>query len=99
MRSVETEYKETKIKATVKLFQNRDSRPVIKMVRYFEKRVESVRLQSLMKEVVTYAEEFGLQLRLQYPDPACVTDEGVVIPGEKLKRARIKTERGRSGPK
>ena len=32
-----------------------------------------------------YAEEFGLQLKLQYPDPACVTEEGEVIPGEKLK--------------
>ena len=33
LRSVETEYKETKVKAAVKLYQNRD--PAIKMVREF----------------------------------------------------------------
>ena len=56
--------------------------------------------QSLTKEAAKYAEEYGLQLKLQYPDPACVTEEGEVIPGEKPpeERARIKTERGRRGP-
>ena len=33
LRSVETEYKESKVKAAVKLYQNRD--PAIKMVREF----------------------------------------------------------------
>ena len=45
---IEREYKETKVKAAVKLFQNRD--PVMKMVRDFEKHVESVGHQSLTKE-------------------------------------------------
>ena len=45
----------------------------MKMVRDFEKRAESVGHQTLTKEVAKYTEEFGLQLKLQYPDPACVT--------------------------
>ena len=36
---METEYKETKVKATVKLYQNRD--PAMKMVREFEEQAES----------------------------------------------------------
>ena len=49
--------------------------------------------QSLTKEAAKYAEECGLQLKLQYPDPACVTsDEGEVIPGEKLK-SHLRKER------
>ena len=39
-REREREYKETKVKAAVKLFQNRD--PVMKMVRDIEKRAEKV---------------------------------------------------------
>ena len=83
LRSIERECKETKVKAAVKLFQNRE--PVKKAVRDFEKRVESVGHQSLTKEAAKYAEEYGLHLKLQYPYPDCVTEEGKVIPGEKLK--------------
>lgn len=98
VRSIERGYKETNVKAAVKLFQNRD--PVMKMVRDFEKCTESVGHQSLIKEATKYAEEYGLQLKLRHPDPACVTEEGGVISGEKLKsHLRIKTERGRRGPK
>ena len=64
----------------------------MKMVRDFEKRAESVGHCSLTKEAAKYAEEFGLQLKLQYPDPACVTEEGEVIPGEKLK-SHLRKER------
>ena len=39
LRSVESEYKETKVKATVKLYQKRD--PAMKMVREFEEQAES----------------------------------------------------------
>ena len=71
------------MKAAVNLYQNRD--PAMKMVRDFEKRAESVGHQSLTKEAAAYAEEYGLQLQLQYPDPVCVTEEGEVIPGKKVK--------------
>ena len=40
LHSIEREYKETKVKAAVKLFENRD--PVMKMVCDFEKHAESV---------------------------------------------------------
>ena len=62
------------------------------MVRDFEKRAESVGHQSLTKEAAKYAAEFGLQLKFQYQDPACVTEEGEVIPGEKLK-SQLRKER------
>ena len=40
LHSIEREYKETKFGSAVQFFQNRD--PVMKMVRDFEKRAESV---------------------------------------------------------
>ena len=81
--SIEREYKETEVKAAVKLFQNRD--PMMKLICDFEKCAESVGHQSLTKEAAKYAGEYGLQLKLQYLDPACVTEEGEVITREKLK--------------
>ena len=84
LRSVETDYKEMKVKAAVKLYQNRD--PAMKMVIEFEEQAESKGYQSMTKEAGKYAEEYGLQLQLNYPDPAvCVTEEGEVVPGDKLK--------------
>ena len=83
LRSVETEYKETKVKAAVKLYQNRDL--AMKMVREFEEQAEIKGYQSMTKESGKYAEEYGLQLQLNYPDPVCVTEEGEVVPGDKLK--------------
>ena len=45
----------------------------------------SVGHQSLAKEASKYTEEYCLQLlKLQYPDLACVTEEGEVVPREKL---------------
>ena len=41
--------------------------------------------QALTTEAVVYAKEYGLQLQLEYPDPVCVTEEGEVIPGKKIK--------------
>ena len=68
--SIDTEYKETKVKAAVNLYQNRDS--AMKLVRDFEERAESVGHQTLAKEAAVYAKEYGLQLQLEYPDPVCV---------------------------
>ena len=83
LRSVETEYKETKVEAAVKLYQNRQ--PAIKMVREFEEQAESKGYQSITKEAGKYAEEYGLQLQLKHPDPVCVTEKGEVVLGDKLK--------------
>ena len=88
--SIETEYKETKVKAAVNLYQNRD--PAMKMVRDFEESAESVGHQVLSKEAAAYAKEYGLKLQLEYPDPVCVTEEEEVIPGKKVKN-RLKRHR------
>lgn len=39
----------------------------------------------MTKEAGKYAEEYSPQLQLNYPDPVCVTEEGEVVPGHKLK--------------
>ena len=44
-----------------------------------------MRHQALTKEAAVYAKEYGLQLQFKYPDPVCVTEEGEVIPGKKVK--------------
>ena len=36
-------------------------------------------------EVRKYGNEYGLQLQLNPPAPVCVTEEGEVVPGDKLK--------------
>ena len=79
LRSVDVDYKETKVKAAVKLYQNRD--PAMKMMREFEEQAESKGYQSMTREAGEYAEEYGLQLPLKHPDPVCVTEEEEVVPG------------------
>ena len=41
----------------------------------------------MTKEAGKYGDEYGLQLQLNryHPDPVCVTEEGEVVPGDKLK--------------
>ena len=63
LRSVEEEFKVTKIKAAVKLCRNGD--PAMAMVREFDKRAEELGHSSLVKEAARYAEEMGLQLQLE----------------------------------
>ena len=57
----------------------------MKMVQEFEEQAESKGYQSMMKEAGKYAEEYGLQLQLKHPDPVCVTEEGEIVPRDKLK--------------
>ena len=38
----------------------------------------------MTKEAGKYAEEYGLQLQLNHPDPVCVTEERKVVPGDNL---------------
>ena len=84
LRSTEEKYKVTKIKAAVKLYRNGD--PAVAMVREFEERAETLSHSSLVKEAARYAEELGLQLQLEYPNPTCIKhDSGEVIAAEKLK--------------
>ena len=84
LRSIEEEYKVTKIKAAVKRYRNGD--PAMAMVREFEERAEKLGHSSLVKEAARYEEEMGLQLQLEYPNPTCIKhDSEEVITAEKLK--------------
>ena len=50
------------------------------------KRAEELGHSSLVKEAARYAEEMGLQLQLEYPNPTCIKhDSEEVITAEKLK--------------
>ena len=56
------------------------------MVREFEERAEELGHSSLVKEAARYAEEMGLQLQLDYPNPTCINYvSGEVITEEKLR--------------
>ena len=57
LRSIEKEYKVTKIKAVLKLYRNGDS--PMAMVREFEERAEELGHSSLVKETARYVEEIG----------------------------------------
>ena len=93
LRSIEQEYKLTKIKAAVKLYQNAD--PTMRTVRMFEERAVEKGHSSLPTEAHKYAEELELSLSLRYPNPSFtsarrpeVEVEGTNIK-ELLKRAMI----------
>ena len=58
LRSVEREYKLTKIKAEMKLCQNMD--PSMRTVQQFEERAVEKGLTSLMKEAHKFAEQLGM---------------------------------------
>ena len=84
LRSIDEEYKDTKIRAAVKLYRNGD--PAMEMVREFEERAERLGHSSLVKKAARYAEEMGLQLQLEYPNPACIKHPSEeVISAEKLR--------------
>ena len=63
MKSVEQEYKLTKIKAVVKMYQNPD--PTIKLVLDFEERAASQGNQSLILEALKMAGEPGIGIEIQ----------------------------------
>ncbi|XP_068704887.1 uncharacterized protein [Montipora foliosa] len=91
--AVEQEYKLTKIKAAVKLYQNAD--PTIRTVQMFEERAVETGHSSLLTEAHKYAEELEISLSLRYANPSItlarrpeVEVEGTKIK-EFLKRAMI----------
>ena len=85
LRSVEREYKLTKIKAAIKLCQNMD--PSMRAVQQYEERAVEKGHTSLMKEAHKFAEELGMSLSLEYPQPSCwsVSDPETEIQGPKVK--------------
>ena len=77
LRSVEHEYKITKIKSLLKLYQNPDQ--IVEAVREFEEHAMASGHQSLVKEAVKYAEELNITRQLDSLNPVCVTTEGKVV--------------------
>ena len=69
MRSVEEEYKMTKIKSAIKLYSDEDS--TTSLVRAFEENAAHQGHQSLVKEARMVAEELGITLDLSFPHPKC----------------------------
>ena len=85
LRSVEREYKLTKIRAAIKLCQNMD--PSMRALQQFEERAVEEGHTSLIKGAHKFAEELGMILSLEYPQPSCwsVSDPERKIQGPKAK--------------
>ena len=85
MRSVEEEYKMTKIKSAIKLYSNDDS--TMSLVQAFEENAEHQGGHSLVKEAGTFVEELGITLDLSHLHPKCRDDtDGADVPRDKIKR-------------
>ena len=85
MRSVEEEYKMTKIKSAIKLYSNEDS--TMRLVRAFEENAAHQGHQSLVKEARMFAEELAFTLDLSFPHPKCRDNtDGADVPRDKIKR-------------
>jgi len=83
LRAVETEYEVTKVKAAVRLYENKD--PAMGMVSEFEERAESLGHRSFAKDAAKFAEDLGVNLHLKYPDPLCAMNSGEIIPSHRVK--------------
>ena len=77
LRSVEHEYKITKIKSLLKLYQNSDQ--TVEAVRKFEEHAMASGHQSLVKEAAKYAEELNITPQLDTLNPVRVTTEVKVV--------------------
>ena len=85
MRSVEEEYKMTKIKSGIKLYGNEDS--TMWLVRAFEENAVNQSHQSLVKEARLFPEELGFTLDLRFPHPKFRDNtDGADVPRDKIKR-------------
>ena len=85
LRSVEDEYKLTKVKAAMKLYSNTDGS--VNHVRKFEENAEKRGHQSLITDARRYAEELGLALELRVLDPVCHDSEGNEFGTKESKKA------------
>ena len=88
LRFVEQEYKLTKIKAAVKLYQNVD--PTMRTVWMFEERAAEKGHSSILTEAHKYAEELEISLSsLRYPNPSLTSARRpeVEVEGTKIKNS------------
>ena len=82
LKSVENEYKLTKIKTAVNLYQNQD--PTMKTVREFEERAAESGHHSLIKDAVKYAKELDLDLKLSELNQTFPTADGNEASGKEI---------------
>ena len=94
VKSLEAEYKQTKIKSAVKLYGNED--PTIGLGRAFE---EQAAVKGHRKEAGKFAEELGVSLNLSYPNPKLYDEEGKEVPKEKIKDKLKQRVRGQYAEK
>ena len=64
--------------------------PSMEALRLFEEKSVRGGRPSVIKVASRYAEELGLHLKLEYPEPMCVTDEGKEVNGKKVKGCIVK---------
>ena len=55
------------------------------MVRDLEERAETLVHRSLVKDAAKFAEDLGINLHLEYPDPVCTMNSGEIIPSDCVK--------------
>ena len=64
------------------LYSNND--PTMHLVRQFEEKAARTGRRSLIKYAESYAQQLGLRLELQYPQPVGVTETGNVLDRKKF---------------
>ena len=96
MKSVEEEYKMTKIKSAIKLYSNEE--PTMRLVRAFEENAIHQGHQSHVKETREFAEELGFTLDLSFPHTKCRDNtDGADVPRDKIKSNGKLKSRKRNG--
>ena len=87
VKSMENEYRNTKIKAAVKLYCHAD--PTMAAVRSFEELAVQNGRHSIIKDAKKYVGELDLHLWLNFPNPVAVAD-GKEVEAKKVKQAIYK---------
>ena len=82
LKSVETQYKITKVKTAIKLYTNLDS--TMELVRQFDEKCKRNGQRSIVKDAKKYAKEMILELSLS-PDAVVTTTES----NEDISRKRV----------
>ena len=82
LKLIEAEYKLTKVKVAVRLYNN--LYPTMELVRQFEQKARRTGRHSLIGDAQTIAEELRMRLELRCPDPSGTTEQVEVIEGRKI---------------
>ena len=83
LKSVEQEYKVAKIKAAMKVYSTTDC--TMEVVRKWEECSMEKGRHSWLKDATKFAQELGLVLELNHPEPVCHTEVGEEISAKKVK--------------